>query len=94
MQCNEGVKSSEFLGRVARKDLFIVTKLPMMAMRPELVNDYMEESLKNLGLDYVDLYLVHTPLGIHRDEKTRFIKFYEGGKVKEDDFSQNLLSCY
>ena len=71
-------------GKIERKDLFIVTKLPMMALRPERVNEYCQYSLKNLGLDYVDLYLIHTPIGLHRDEKTKFIKLYDGGKVIYD----------
>lgn len=48
-------------GKVARKDLFIVTKLPPSGNRPETVEKYLTKSLKNLQLDYLDQYLVHTP---------------------------------
>ena len=32
--------------------------------RPEVVVDTCKESLRNLGLDYVDLYLIHWPFGL------------------------------
>jgi glycerol 2-dehydrogenase (NADP+) len=47
-------------GKVKREDLFVTTKLwATFADRPA---DGLEQSLKNLGLDYVDLYLVHWPI--------------------------------
>ena len=71
---NKWIKS----GKLKREDLFIVTKLPMPGIRPERVEEYCLESIKNLGLEYVDLYLVHSPIGVERDPETRFIKFYNG----------------
>merc|ERR1712110_159933 len=53
-------------GRVDRKDLFITTKLPLFALRPELVEDYCDKSLSNLGLDYLDQYLIHAPFGVKK----------------------------
>jgi len=50
-------------GKLKREDVFVVTKLPCNAMRPEHVKKFLELSLKRLQLDYVDLYLVHTPFG-------------------------------
>lgn len=51
-------------GKLKREDLFITTKLPPMGMYQEKVEDYLKDSLKNLQLDYVDLYLIHSPEGI------------------------------
>lgn len=48
-------------GKINRKDLFIVTKLPPGGNRPTSVETYLKKSLSNLQLDYVDQYLVHTP---------------------------------
>jgi diketogulonate reductase-like aldo/keto reductase len=56
-------------GKVDRKDLFITTKLPMFGMRPEHVEDFCNQSLKSLGLDYLDLFLIHSPIGIKRNEE-------------------------
>lgn len=46
---------------VARKDLFITTKLWNSDQGHERVRPAIENSLERLGLDYVDLYLIHWP---------------------------------
>jgi diketogulonate reductase-like aldo/keto reductase len=61
-----------------RADLFVVTKLPLMAMTPDDVKPFVEMSLKALCLDYVDLYLVHSPLGVEMDRKTGGLKQVDG----------------
>jgi diketogulonate reductase-like aldo/keto reductase len=48
-------------GKVKREEVFIATKLWNTNHRPERVKPAFEASLKKLQLDYVDLYLVHTP---------------------------------
>ncbi|XP_011496173.1 PREDICTED: alcohol dehydrogenase [NADP(+)]-like isoform X2 [Ceratosolen solmsi marchali] len=48
----------------ARENLFITSKLPSQGNRPESVEKYLKQSLKDLGLDYVDMYLIHTPFGL------------------------------
>jgi diketogulonate reductase-like aldo/keto reductase len=48
-------------GKVQREDVFVITKLWNTHHRPELVKPAFEASLKKLQLDYVDLYLIHTP---------------------------------
>jgi len=47
---------------VPRNELFITTKVYKDAMRMGGVRDSFEESLENLGLDHVDLLLIHRPL--------------------------------
>ena len=48
-------------GGIARADLFVTTKLWNTNHRPERVAPAFEASLDRLGLDYLDLYLIHTP---------------------------------
>src|SRR6476646_5813110 len=48
-------------GKIKREDVFIATKLWNNNHRPERVKPAFEASLKRLQLDYVDLYLIHTP---------------------------------
>ncbi|KAK0164556.1 hypothetical protein PV328_003171 [Microctonus aethiopoides] len=52
-----------------RQDLFITTKLPNFGNRPEDVEKYIKLSLEKLQLDYVDMYLIHSPFGFVQDEK-------------------------
>ena len=48
-------------GAVRREDVFVTTKLWNTNHRPERVKPAFEASLKRLQLDYLDLYLIHTP---------------------------------
>jgi diketogulonate reductase-like aldo/keto reductase len=48
-------------GTVRREDLFVTTKLWNNNHRPQRVKPALQASLDRLGLDTVDLYLVHTP---------------------------------
>ena len=48
-------------GKIEREEVFIATKLWNNNHRPERVKPALEASLKKLQLDYVDLYLIHTP---------------------------------
>nr|CAD7569812.1 unnamed protein product [Timema californicum] len=50
-------------GKIKREELFIVTKLPSFGNRAEDVEKYLKESLENLQMTYVDLYLIHQPIG-------------------------------
>jgi alcohol dehydrogenase (NADP+) len=46
---------------IARKDIFVTTKVWNTNHRPERVQPAFDASLDRLGLQYLDLYLVHTP---------------------------------
>jgi alcohol dehydrogenase (NADP+) len=46
---------------IARQDIFVTTKLWNSNHRPERVEPAFTASLERLGLEYLDLYLIHTP---------------------------------
>src|SRR5215813_6591668 len=48
-------------GKIKREEVFIATKLWNNNHRPERAKPAFEASLKKLQLDYIDLYLIHTP---------------------------------
>ncbi|KAK6462012.1 aldo/keto reductase [Scheffersomyces coipomensis] len=53
---------------IPRKEIFVTTKLaPIDALDPA---GSLDRSLKNLGLDYVDLYLMHWPVCLNKANKS------------------------
>jgi len=48
-------------GKVAREEVFVATKVWNSNHRPERVKAAFEASRKKLQLEFVDLYLIHTP---------------------------------
>lgn len=68
----QAIKNKISQGKVKREDLFIVTKLHMQYNSKELVKKCLLQSLEALGLDYVDLYLIHGPMKIKLVENSMF----------------------
>ncbi|XP_037068073.1 aldo-keto reductase family 1 member B1-like [Pollicipes pollicipes] len=69
----EGIQAALKTGKMTRNELFVVTKLPLIAMQADKVEKYLKKSLRLLGLDYVDLFLIHFPAGcIERSETDIF----------------------
>src|SRR3954462_4889597 len=60
-EVGEALKAGLAAGGIAREDIFVTTKLWNSNHRPERVEPAFEASLNRLGLNYLDLYLVHTP---------------------------------
>lgn len=46
---------------ISRNEVFLTTKLPSDVKDYDGVKAHFEQSLKNLGTDYIDLYLIHAP---------------------------------
>lgn len=62
-QVGQAIREKIADGTVKREEIFLVTKLWNTYHDPSKVEDGCKISLANLGLDYIDLYLMHTPMG-------------------------------
>src|SRR5271155_2252754 len=69
-------------GKIKREEVVVITKLWNTHHRPELVKPAFEASLKKLQLDYVDLYLIHTPFAFQPGDE--FDPRDAGGNVIND----------
>lgn len=73
-----GIKKSG----VDRTSLFITTKLWESDSGYENAKKAFSTSLKKLGVDYVDLYLIHWPRGDIKGSWKAMEELYEAGKIK------------
>ena len=62
VQAGEGIAQAISEGIVKREDLFITSKLWNNYHRKEHVMEACKRGLKQLGLEYLDLYLIHFPV--------------------------------
>ena len=94
--------SEELIGRAIREtktrreDVFITTKVSPEHLRYNDVLRSCENSLRHLGMEYVDLYLIHWPgAGVDYEEAFRALnKLVRDGKVKHlgvSNFKLKLL---
>ncbi len=67
---------------VARNELFITTKLWISAAGYEKTKKAFEKSLTNLGLEYLDLYLIHQPFGDVHGSWRAMEELYNEGRIK------------
>lgn len=67
---------------IPREELFITTKLWVQDASYEKAKDAIERSLNNLGLDYLDLYLIHQPMGDYYGAYHAMEEAYRAGKLK------------
>jgi alcohol dehydrogenase (NADP+) len=91
-EVGEALQKGLAAGRIARKEIFVTTKLWNTNHRPERVAPAFEASLNRLGIDYLDLYLIHTPFAFQpgdnqdpRDQNGNVI--YDRGVTLSDTWS-------
>lgn len=67
---------------VPREEFFITTKVWIQSYGYEGTKQSFERSLKRLGVDYLDLYLVHQPLGDVYGTWQAMQELYKEGKIR------------
>lgn len=67
---------------IPREELFITTKVWISNAGYEKAKASIEESLKKLQLDYLDLVLVHQPFGDYYGTYRAMEELYKDGKIK------------
>ena len=67
---------------VPREELFITTKLWVQDISYEAAGTAFERSLQKLGLDYLDLYLIHQPMGDFFGAWRRLEELHREGKIR------------
>lgn len=67
---------------IARDELFVTTKLWIQSGDESKTMHAFDQSLKRLDLDYVDLYLIHQPLGDYYSEWRAMEQIYKQGGAK------------
>lgn len=67
---------------IAREELFITTKAYIQQMGYEKTKQAFLHSLENLGLTYLDLYLIHMPFGDYYGSWRALEELYQAGKVR------------
>jgi diketogulonate reductase-like aldo/keto reductase len=67
---------------VPREELFITTKLWVQDASYEKAKPAFEQSLQKLGLDYLDLYLIHQPFGDVYGAWRAMEELYHEGRIK------------
>lgn len=92
--------------KIKREEIFVTTKLPAHIKGYQEALTTFSESLQNLGLDYIDLYLIHAPkpwdvktdgmeyMELNIQTWRAFEKLYKDGKVKAigvSNFNPNHL---
>ncbi|MFC0524520.1 aldo/keto reductase [Pontibacillus salicampi] len=82
-QNEEGVGQAIKESGVNREDIFVTSKLWNADQGYEETLEAFETSLNKLGLDYLDLYLIHWPVeGKYKDSWKAMEKLYNDGKIK------------
>ena len=76
--------------RVPRDEWFVTTKLWVQDASYEGARAAIETSLRKLGLDYIDLYLIHQPMGDYIGAYRAMEEAYKAGKLR----AIGVCNCY
>ncbi len=77
-----GIQRAVSEGPVRREELFVTTKAYIQEMGYEKLKEAFGSSMDKLGLDYLDLYLIHMPLGDYYGAWRAMEELYQEKKVR------------
>ncbi len=86
----EAVGSTIKKSGVLREDLFITTKLWVQDTSYDGAKKAFEASLSKLGLEYLDLYLIHQPMGDYIGAYRAMEELYKEGRIR----AIGVCNCY
>ena len=81
-QVGEGIKQAMDEYGIPREEIFVCSKLWNTKHHPEEIESACRKSLEDLGLEYIDLYLIHWPTAFERGDD--FFPKDEEGIIKYD----------
>lgn len=90
-EVGEGLREA-FASGIQRSDVFITTKL--WCTYHSRVEENLDKSLKLLGLDYVDLYLMHWPCPMNPNGNHELFPKLEDGVTRDLDHSWSHIQTY
>lgn len=65
-------------------------KLPLYGVRAADVEKFLKLSLENLGLQYIDMYLIHFPMGIIQAKNRYGFATNKDGSVAIDEKTDHI----
>ncbi|APF27354.1 aldo/keto reductase family protein [Clostridium sporogenes] len=87
----EGVGTAIKESGIPREEIFLVSKVWNSDQGYEKTLKSFENSIKKLGTDYLDLYLVHWPQSLTKETWKALEKLYKEGRVKAIGVSNFLV---
>lgn len=88
----EGVGEAIRKSNIPREEIFVTTKIWISDLETNSTNKAFENSLKRLGLDYIDLCLIHWPVpGKYLDAWRSLQEIYETEKLRAIGVSNCLI---
>ncbi|MFZ1640798.1 MAG: aldo/keto reductase [Candidatus Contendobacter sp.] len=77
---------------IPREEIFLTTKVWNEDQRGRRIQEAFEESLRRLGTEYVDLYLIHWPVnGYYQETWKKLEEIYQSGRIKAIGVSNFLV---
>ena len=91
----EGVGKAIRESKIAREDIYLTTKVQAEYKNYNKAKKSIDESLKRLGLDYIDLILIHCPQpwALFRSNRRYFKQNIEVWKALEDAYKEGKVKA-